>query len=503
MKKSKLSLVLAFAVIFTLITPFTTYAEKADANEPVTTSETADEAVTTSEDKDTENSDDATTEDEATTEDGTHSHETEEPQEVKGNYFESGTDFVFDKMVDGNAFLIGNKITINGKVNGDLYIMATDVILEKEGQIFGNVFMLAENFTQTGLVYGLYAALTNYTCEYDGMTAFDLKVFADNIKYSGYIERTAYFSADNIELTDDAYILGNVVYNSVNEPIKGENAAIYGEIIKDNSFSIATAEIDTSNIIIDYIMTAVTLLATVLGALFIMNFFKPQALRTEIKFGFLKILKALGVGLLSIITLSIIIALLMVSGVFLEIGLIILLGLIIAAILSSTVVILTIATMLFNKFNKNKSKLFAVLYTILVTLVYFGLTIIPIAGFFISLLVNMTGFGLIVLWILRCRKNNILIAGETVEKATEEVVEDNKQEQNNEEAIKDENGKKKIKKEVIIAIIAGVIFMGFLLYPVVSLVISSTSSLNKTLEDANNYLSQEPTLDIIVENTTE
>ena len=62
----------------------------------------------------------------------------------KGNYYEAGTNFVFDKIVDGNAFLIGDKITINGKVNGDLYVMATDETLEKEGQIYGNVFVLAD-----------------------------------------------------------------------------------------------------------------------------------------------------------------------------------------------------------------------------------------------------------------------------------------------------------------------------------------------------------------------
>ena len=41
---------------------------------------------------------------------------------------------------------MGDKITITGKVNGDLDVAATDVTLEKEGQIYGNVFVLADNF---------------------------------------------------------------------------------------------------------------------------------------------------------------------------------------------------------------------------------------------------------------------------------------------------------------------------------------------------------------------
>ena len=100
MKKSKLSLVLAFAVVLALVTPFATYAEKADANEPVTTSETANDAVTTSENGNAETSDDATTKDETTSEEGTNTESTTAiPEEIKGNYYESGTDFTFDKKI--------------------------------------------------------------------------------------------------------------------------------------------------------------------------------------------------------------------------------------------------------------------------------------------------------------------------------------------------------------------------------------------------------------------
>ena len=227
MKKSKLSLVLAFAIILALVTPFATYATEADANEPVTTSETADEAVTTSENSET--SDDATTEEETSSEEGTNTESTPvTPEEIKGAYHQIGFDYTFDKIVDGNAFLIGNNITINAKVNGDLYVLANTVKIEKESQILGNVFVLAKDLTQVGIIYNLFAAVTNYNCEYDGMTALDLRVLAKNIKFGGYVERSAYFLAEKIELTDEAYIIGNVNYHSPNEIIKSETTTTCG-----------------------------------------------------------------------------------------------------------------------------------------------------------------------------------------------------------------------------------------------------------------------------------
>ena len=51
-----------------------------------------------------------------------------------------------------------------------------EVVLEKDAKILGNLFLISENFTHSGLVYNLYAAVENYTCDYDGLTALDLKV---------------------------------------------------------------------------------------------------------------------------------------------------------------------------------------------------------------------------------------------------------------------------------------------------------------------------------------
>ncbi len=54
-------------------------------------------------------------------------------EEVKGNYFEANTNVVFNKKaVDGNIFLTGDKVTIQGMVNGDVHLFVLQVVLEKD-----------------------------------------------------------------------------------------------------------------------------------------------------------------------------------------------------------------------------------------------------------------------------------------------------------------------------------------------------------------------------------
>ncbi len=426
MKKSKLSLILALAIMLALVTPFVTYATNSDAGEvvvtsapegeAVTTSETSGDAVQTSDTSDgtaTISEGSETTEPSSEGEEGTDSDDStsteENLEEVQGNYYEQNTNLVFNKAVDGNVFLLGDTVTIKGKVNGDLYVCAKDVVLDKSAQVYGNFFIVANNFTHSGLIYNLYAVVNNYTCEYDGLTALDLRVFAKNIKYSGYIERTAYFSAENIELTDDAYILGNLAYSSDNKPIIGENATVYGETYEQSTFeTFIGGSSSNSNVVLDYVIAAVTVVGTALVILLLINFFKPAVLSKEINFNFIKCLKAFGIGLLATIVSVPVIFLLFISTIFTTVSIALLFAFILALLLSTTVVIILTAIMLYNKFNKGKSKLFVALYAALVSLVYYGLTLIPFAGGIIGFIISMVGFGFILSWLFGIRKANKL-----------------------------------------------------------------------------------------------
>ena len=472
MKNLKFTLIVTLVIILSVVFPISSFAT--DANpEAATTSEvvepTADNTgeeepvvdntaseTTEGEENPEDTATDGTTEEGTSDENATEDENTEENTTIDatGNYFESNTDINFTKNVDGNVFLFGDNITIDGKINGDLFVIGDNVTQTKDGQVYGNVFLIADNFTQSGLIYNLLAFTTNYTCEYDGMAALDLKVFADNIKFSGYTERSTYFYADKIELTDDAFILGNLVYNENADLTIGENTTIYGQKVADNLFSMLTS-VDTSNLVISHIISVAVLLGTILFILLMIIIFKPNTFSRDVRFKFSTALKALGVGILSFIALTVISTILLLSTIFTTAGFIVLMLFILACILGLPVTILTLATILYNKFNKNKSKIFVLLYTILLTLVYYALSLIPYAGFIITLIVSVTGLGLITLWLFNLRKNNKV--NKTIENSTSEkktlsentVKKDTVKEDKKNESKKDSNKKGTDKKDHI------------------------------------------------------
>lgn len=462
MKNLKFTLILSLVIVLAVVFPVYTFATDTNGDTSVdstvsepaegdTTDSTTEEPVVTSEDGTTTDNTEGTAEDgtseEETTEGTTDDTTTEEEEsttgiDVVGNYFESNTEINFDKIVDGNIFLFGNDITINGSVNGDAFIFGDNVTLDKEAQILGNVYVVADNFTQVGGIYSLLAFVTNYTCEYDGMSSLDLRVFADNINFSGYVNRSAYFYANDIELADDAFIVGNLVYNEDANLTLGENSTVYGQQIQDTLFSMLTT-VDTSNLVMSHIISIAMLLGTVLFILLMIVFFKPNTFSKDVKFKISTAFKALGVGILSFIVLTLLSTILILSTIFSTVGFVVLMLFIIACMLGVPVTILTLANVLYNKFNKNKSKLFVLLYTILVALVYYALTIIPVAGFIINLIIAISGLGLITLWLFNVRKNNKVNVAKVKEDSQKTLSEGTEKK----EKVKKETKKKDEKKD--------------------------------------------------------
>lgn len=468
MKNLKFTLILSLVIVLAVVFPVYTFATDTNSDTSVdstvsepaegdTTDSTTEEPVVTSEDGTTTDNTEGTAEDgtseEETTEGTTDDTTTEEEEsttgiDVVGNYFESNTEINFDKIVDGNIFLFGNDITVSGSVNGDAFIFGDNVTLDKEAQILGNVYVVADNFTQNGFIYSLLAFVTNYTCEYDGMSSLDLRVFADNINFSGYVNRSAYFYANDIELADDAFIVGNLVYNEDANLTLGENSTIYGQQIQDDLFSMLTT-VDTSNLVMSHIISIAMLLGTVLFILLMIVFFKPNTFSKDVKFKISTALKALGVGVLSFIILTLLSTILILSTIFSTVGFVVLMLFIIACMLGVPVTILTLANVLYNKFNKNKSKLFVLLYTILVALVYYALTIIPVAGFIINLIIAISGLGLITLWLFNVRKNNKVNVAKVKEDSQKTLSEstEKKEKVKKETKKKDTDTKKEEKKD--------------------------------------------------------
>ena len=84
-------------------------------------------------------------------------NEVTDQQNQEENYKKSdvylvGDDITIDYIVDGNLFVMANKVTINSQIGGDAFILAKEVVVDSEGYIFNNLFACAQSIDINGVV---------------------------------------------------------------------------------------------------------------------------------------------------------------------------------------------------------------------------------------------------------------------------------------------------------------------------------------------------------------
>lgn len=355
---------------------------------------------------------------ETTTEESTQT-EVAPLEEISGDYFETGTNITVNKAIDGNAFIIGNEVTVTGQINGDLYVIASTVNINEGSSVFGNIFALSTNFNMNGLAYGIYNATQNFDCGYNGMVALDFKVIADNIKFNGFTERGAYFTAnESLTLTDDAYICGNLVYTAPGNSVSiSEKATILGETTAD-------APTAAANVILSYVNDAIIVLVFGLIILLLFLIIKPSGLKTIKENVFSNPLKTIGLGILGLVVTPIIVVILFLIPT-LAVPALIVLGLyLIALAIAKVLAILAIA-----KFANCKLKLFennagVLIYAVILLLVFWAIDFIPIANIIIALILTILGLGIITTKLVNIVSRKECACGPECDCQVEEVVEE-------------------------------------------------------------------------------
>lgn len=336
---------------------------------------------------------------------GSEDLEYTEPKELeqhKGSYHEFGNNITVDKAIDGNAYVFGNQVTITGQINGDLLVFANELKIEEGSAILGNVVAFSNNISLNGLVYNIYAMCDKFTCGYNGMAAFDFKVFANDISFSGYVERSLYFIAGNsLTLTDDAYVLGNVTYYTNAEPSISENAAIAGETF---SYKLEMPTISQSEMIISNITALLASLAFISIVFLILILRKSNAIENITNKFANKYLSTFGIGLLTLILVPVVAFFLLFVSVLAPLAFLLFVLYCVVLAFSTLVMTFVIAQKLDQKIAKTKSDKSIYIYMLIVTILLWGISFIPFVGGIVSFIVMTLGLGTIVRFILL--KNN-------------------------------------------------------------------------------------------------
>lgn len=304
-----------------------------------------------------------------------------------GDYYVSGDDVTIDKLIDGNAFVMANKVTITGEIGGDLFVMAKEVDIN-EGYVYGNVFVVADSFNLTGTIYDLYAYCGNITIGYDGIVYRDLKATAGNIDIQGRIGRNVFTSSNNLKISEDVLIYGNLEYSAKDE-VEVPEGIVSGEIKYTKSNDILAGR-TIGELVLSYVTSLVGTLALVLIVWLLINKLTPNFAARLNNLKPISIFKALGIGLLVIVVVPLIILLLMFTIVGLPIAMVLSIIYMLLYSLSFAFAVLAIVGMLTKKpLSKGKSILFVILTAIILWLL---INILGIINMTVELVVSIIIF---------------------------------------------------------------------------------------------------------------
>lgn len=317
--------------------------------------------------------------------------ENEEVEWQAGDLYAFSENVTVDKVIDGNAFIMGNTVRVTGEIGGDLFVLANELIVEPTAVIYSSIFVCANTVDFQGACYDIYASCTNFTMGEEAFISRDLKIMADTCQLNGMINRNIYGTINTMHMADTAVINGDVQYTSSTEQ------TLVTENIKGEVKYIPIKEVTTS--ITDYIIDLVSsVLFTLVIALFII-FLAPKFSEKLTNMKMKDIGIALGVAILSIFITCIAFIALLCTGFTANIGMLLLGIMLLLLVISSPIAYAIIGKWIAKKIKwegKGKELGMIILVSILAWFLYY----IPIFGSLLMIVMVLLGLGSLVTQIL-------------------------------------------------------------------------------------------------------
>ena len=315
-----------------------------------------------------------------------------------GNLYLVGTDVVVDKIVYGSVFVIGNTVEITGQIENDLYVIANtlkvDSSVNKGGLIQGNIYAIANSIDFNGVCNYLYSISTKINTTYESCVYGNAKIITSNATILSAIVRDLELLCTKASFSENeqpAVIYGNLTYASIND-IEIPEGIVSKDIIH-KGFISTLHNYSLKNIIIGIVSAIVTVLALY----FVLNKFTPNFVEkiNSKKLSAINLLKAFGIGLASIILVLLVSLILLVTFVGAKLAIILVLLYIVLCFISVPALSIAIAKALKPVLKVEKTIIFLLVLSA-VSIVLYGLTLIPFAGIVLSFIIKVTAIGLII-----------------------------------------------------------------------------------------------------------
>lgn len=329
-----------------------------------------------------------------------------------------------DTPVDGNLFIFANTVTINSQVGGDAFIFANTINIGENAYILSNVFACANTINLKGVVYNIYSIGDSLTI--DGFVYRDVRSICNTLNINSMIGRNVFVDCssinfkeksnteENSSITSYGTIQGDLNYFS-DEEIQIPENAVSGE----THFTSLAKNIVNTKSISNYIYSLGAILVSAIVIWLIGIWISPKLLHnTTTTMTIRKALQIIGLGIFVPIVITLLAVIILLIPITSQLTILLLCILAILFFISTSVSVININGMICKKLNITQN-VYKLGFLIVTTIIFWLLTLIPYAGFIISLLAIIWGIGSVSYSILI--KENSSQNSSNVEKKCEKI----------------------------------------------------------------------------------
>lgn len=288
---------------------------------------------------------------------------------IQGIFFAAGNNVTLEGLSEYGMFA-GNSITVSSNITKDLFVAANSVYFTNKSFIGRDAYIAANNVYITTIING------------------DLKIMANNVLLS---DTTIYGDVDidcsSLKIGSDVTITGTLSYNEDANYSATNIDNIDSIIIKEEKY-FEEYEVSFEDNLLSWIFKIVSLLIVC----YVINLVFPKfykAIDTKITTN--NIFKKMGIGLIMLVCIPVASIFVMLTGIGVPLGLIVLVMYVVILYLSIIPCIYVIGNLLLTKTFKKKDNVYISL--IIGILVIELINLIPFIGGFIYFLFMLIGLG--------------------------------------------------------------------------------------------------------------
>lgn len=322
----------------------------------------------------------------------------EDTEEIyNGDLYLFDNNIVMDKLVDGNVFVFGNNVEVTGQVNGNLFVFANKLTFNN-CYVRYSIFACANSVYYNGACNDLYVASSTLEMTYDSYVVRDVKAVSSDVIFKAAVGRDVDLSCGKVDFGEGEsipVIYGNLRYSAPSEAtvpegvISGEGSVTYNKEMESNK--------NVADTVSDILIGFLTCIATALVIYAITKKFTPNFNEklTDNKLSALKLLKSFGLGIAALFIVLVLFVLLLMTAIGAKLGFILVLLFAIICLISVPVLSIIITNALKPTFKIEKTSMFCLILA-LVSVVLYGVTLIPFVGGLLGLIIKLTAIGLLI-----------------------------------------------------------------------------------------------------------